>query len=51
MQSLTALGVPAEALDAEGAAAVLGEALSPGEGHLVDNPLPDDVITHQQEAS
>ncbi|MBO2460316.1 PrgI family protein [Actinomadura violacea] len=50
VQSLTALGVPAEALDAKSATAALGEALSPSEPHLVDNSLLNDVIIHQQEA-
>lgn len=49
VQALAALAVPAEVLDAESAIAVLTESLSPGEPHLVDNPTPDDVITHRQE--
>jgi hypothetical protein len=50
VQSLAALAVPAEVLDADSAIAVLTESLSPGEAHLVDNSALGDVITHRQEA-
>ncbi|TMR34979.1 PrgI family protein [Actinomadura geliboluensis] len=49
VQSLTALGVPSEVLDAASATAVIAESLSPGEPQLVDNSAPDDVITRRQE--
>ncbi|MEU9018666.1 PrgI family protein [Actinomadura sp. NPDC048394] len=49
VQSLAALAVPAEVLDADNATAVLAESLSPGEPPLVDNLAPDDVITHREE--
>ncbi|MEO3829898.1 PrgI family protein [Actinomadura sp. B10D3] len=49
VQSLAALGVPAEVLDADSATAVLAESLSPGEPPLVDNATPGDVITHRKE--
>jgi hypothetical protein len=49
VQALAALAVPAEVLDADSAAAVLAESLSPSEPHLVDNAAPGDVITHRKE--
>ncbi|MFA1550777.1 PrgI family protein [Actinomadura chokoriensis] len=49
VQSLAALAVPAEVLDAANATVVIAESLSPGELQLVDNSSSDDVITHRQE--
>ncbi|MWA02773.1 PrgI family protein [Actinomadura sp. LD22] len=49
VQSLAALGVPAEVLDANSTTAALTESLSPGEPPLVDTPTSDDVITHRKE--
>ncbi|WP_171064675.1 PrgI family protein [Actinomadura soli] len=49
VQSLAALGVAAEVLDADACVAVLAESLSPGESRPVDNAAPDELISFQQE--
>ncbi|MFI0410618.1 PrgI family protein [Actinomadura sp. 3N508] len=51
VQSLAALGVAAEVLDADACVAVLAESLSPGGPRPVDNAAPDELISVKQEGT
>ncbi|WP_146877349.1 PrgI family protein [Actinomadura madurae] len=50
VQSLAALGISAEVLDADACVTAVAESLSPGEQRPVDNAAPDEVVTAKREA-